>query len=199
LNVDNSILNGVVGGWTLGSVFVFNTGQPIQLTGGFNTVSATNNPGANGVRLAPGVTFDQIQALYNSGLSRVTGRGALTPTDWARLAVDPQLIGPDFRSNPAFLSPNKTPGEFGQLLFVRDRNVFQWDLSINKSFPLRFREGAKLQLFAGMNNVLNHPRWGFRDVNFTAIGDLNTNSQTFGIISNPLLNRSINLRAVLSF
>ena len=200
LNVNNSVLNGVVGGWTIGSIFVFNTGQPIQLTGGFNTVSATNNPGANGVRLAPGVTFDQIQALYDSGLSRLTGRPAsLVPNDWIRLAVNRQLIGPDFRSNPAFLSPNRTPGEFGQLLFVRDRNVVQWDLSITKYFPLKFREGARLQLFAGFNNILNHPRWGFRDVNFTAIGDLNTNSQFFGTINNPLLNRSINLRAILSF
>jgi hypothetical protein len=188
----------VVGGWTIGSIFVFNTGQPIQLTGGFNTVSATNNPAANGVRLAPGVTFDQIQSLFHAELKRITNR-TIPTTDLQRLAISSQLIGPDYRANPQFLSPNKTPGEFGQLLFIRDRNVFQWDMSITKYFRMPFREGAQLQLFAGFNNILNHPRWGFRDVNFTAIGSTDTTSQSFGVINNPLLNRTINLRAILSF
>ena len=198
LNVDNSILNGVVGGWTIGSIFVFNTGQPIQLTGGFNTVSATNNPAANGVRLAPGVTFDQIQSLFHSELERITSR-TIPTTDLQRLAISSQLIGPDYRANPQFLSPNKTPGEFGQLLFIRDRNTFQWDMSVTKYFKLPFKEGARLQLFAGFNNILNHPRWGFRDINFTAIGSTDTTSQSFGVINNPLLSRTINLRAILSF
>src|SRR5205814_189216 len=98
-----------------------------------------------------------------------------------------------------FLGPNKTPGEFGALLFIRDRNTFQWDMSVTKYFALPFREGARLQLFAGFNNILNHPRWGFRDINFIAVGETNTTSQLFGVINNPLGNRSINLRAVLSF
>src|SRR6185295_2000585 len=87
LSVDNRILNGVVGGWTLGSVFVFNTGQPIQLTGGFETFNNGNNPGRNGVRLAPGVTLNQIQDLFNAELTRLTGRASAT--DLQRLAVDP--------------------------------------------------------------------------------------------------------------
>ena len=78
-------------------------------------------------------------------------------TDLQRLAVDPQLIGPDGRANPAFLIPNRTPGEFGQLLFLRDKNTFQWDVSVTKSFQIL--EKAGLEIFAGFNNVLNHPRW----------------------------------------
>src|SRR4030095_14187478 len=55
LNVDNKILNGVIGGWTVGSIFVFATGQPLQLTGGFQTVNNSNNTAACGVVLATGV------------------------------------------------------------------------------------------------------------------------------------------------
>lgn len=196
-NVENKILNGVVGGWTIGSVFVFHTGQPLQLTGGFITVNNSNSTAVNGVRLAPGVTLEQIQQMFRADLTRLTGRPAGTFTDLQRLAVDPQLIGPDFRANPEFLIPNRTPGEFGQQLFIRDRNNFQWDMSVNKYFHLY--ENVRLQLFAGFTNVLNHPRWAFGDTTGNPPGSLNVFSTSFGVMNAPAGNRSINLRAVLSF
>ena len=189
LSTHNRYLNGAVGGWTVGSVFVFNTGQPIQLTGGFETVNNSNNPERNGVQLAPGVTLAQIQAMFNAGLTRLTGRPAGTTTDLQRLAVDPNLIGSDFRANPAFLIPNRTPGQFGQLLFLRDRNTFQWDIALIKTFSLK--EQGRLQVYASFNNVLNHPRWGFPDTNVF--------SQTFGVVGAPTGSRTVNLRATLSF
>jgi hypothetical protein len=186
LSVNNRFLNGVIGGWTLGSIFVFNTGTPILLTGGFNTVSNTNNPAANGVRLADGVTLEQIQKMFDAQRTRLNRANT---TDLQRLSVDPQLIGPDGRANPAFLIPNSTPGEFGQLLFLRDKNAFQWDVSVTKRFQIL--EKAGLEIFAGFNNVLNHPRWGFPNTNVF--------SDTFGVVGGPNGNRSINLRATLSF
>src|SRR5262249_26287607 len=69
LSVDNRILDGAIGGWTFGSIFVFNTGFPIQLTAiqpngqPFQTFNATSNSAAQGVRLAPGVTLKQIQEM----------------------------------------------------------------------------------------------------------------------------------------
>lgn len=186
LNVENRILDGIVGGWMLGSVFVFQTGQPIQLTGGFATVNGSTNSAASGVRLAPGVTLEQIQDMFDAGLRRLNRPGI---TDLQRLAVDPRLIGPDGRANPEFLLPNTTPGEFGQVLFLRDRNTFQWDVSMMKNFVIT--EQTRFQLFAGFNNVLNHARWGFPDANVF--------STTFGIVGAPAGNRSINLRGTLSF
>ncbi len=201
LSVNNRVLDGVVGGWTLGSIFVFNTGQPIQLTGGFETVngaavnSLNNNPARNGVRLAPGVTLDQIQSMFNAERIRLTGRAGAT--DLQRLAVDPRLIGPDGRANPQYLLPNTTPGEFGQLLFIRDKNTFQWDVSLTKNFQIT--ERVQFRFFAGLNNVLNHPRWGFRGINNEVLLDTNVFSTSFGVQSAPVGNRSMNLRAVLNF
>jgi len=186
LSVDNRFLNGVIGGWTLGSVFVFNTGQPIQLIGGFNTVSNTNNPATNGVRLADGVTLEQIQKMFDAQRIRLNRANS---TDLQRLSVDPQLVGPDGRANPAFLIPNRTPGEFGQLLYLRDKNTFQWDVSMTKAFQIM--EKARFEIFAGFNNVLNHPRWGFPNTDAF--------SQTFGVVGAPGGGRSINLRATMSF
>ena len=197
-NVTNKYLNGLVGGWTIGSIFVFATGQPIQLTGGFQTVNTSNSTGAAGVRLAPGVTLEQIQEMFNASLTRLTGRPAGTFTDLQRLGVDPQLIGADFRANPAFLIPNRTPGEFGQQLFIRDKNTFQFDMSINKHFTIR--EGVRLQLFASMQNVLNHPRWSYSpDTTGNPPAALNVFSTAFGVMNAPAGNRSVTLRAVLSF
>jgi hypothetical protein len=189
LSSNNRVIDGVVGGWTVSSIFVFQTGQPIQLTGGFQTVNGTNNPAAGGVRLAPGVTLAQIQSLFNTARTRLVGRASGTTTDLQRLAVDPSLIGPDGKANPQFLTWNTTPGEFGQLLLLRDRNTFQWDVSITKA--IRFRERVRFQFFASLNNVLNHPRWGFPDTN--------VNSTTFGVVNAPAGSRSINLRGLLSF
>src|ERR1700754_991193 len=197
-NIDNKYINGVIGGWTLGSIFVFATGQPIQLTGGFQTVNTSNSTAAQGVRLAPGVTLDQIQQMFNAQLTRLSGRPAGTTTDIQRLGVDPQLVGPDFRANPAFLIPNRTPGEFGQQLFIRDKNTFQWDMSINKEFHIV--ENLRLQLFASLNNVLNHPRWAYgTDTTGTPPAALNVFSTSFGVINGPTGNRTMNLRATLSF
>jgi hypothetical protein len=199
LSVNNRFLNGVIGGWTLGSVFVFHTGTPIQLSGGFNTVNNTNNSAANGVRLADGVTLDQIQDMFNAPLTRLNRPNT---TDLQRLAVDPSLIGPDGRANPAFLVPNRTPGEFGQLLFLRDKNNFQWDVSVTKTFQIM--EKARFEIFAGFNNVLNHPRWALDGAiggnpPGTPPGALNVFSTSFGVIGAPGGGRSINLRATLSF
>jgi Carboxypeptidase regulatory-like domain len=185
LSVNNRMLDGVVGGWTLGSIFVFHTGQPLQLTGGFQTVN-TNDNFSNGVRLAPGVTMEDIQKMFDAPLTRLDRTGI---TDLQRLAVDPRLIGPDGRANPQYLIPNTTPGEFGQMLFLRDKNRFQWDVSMTKTF--QFTEKVRFQVFAGFNNVLNNPRWGFPNIDVF--------STSFGIVGAPGGNRTMNLRATLSF
>jgi hypothetical protein len=187
--LNNRLLDSLVGGWTLGSVFVFNTGAPIQLTGGFATVNSSNNQAINGVRLAPGVTLEQIQKLFDAERTRLTGRPAGTFTDLQRLAVSPSLIGPDLRANPQYLLPNTTPGEFGQLLFLRDKNTFQWDASLTKTFKIV--EKVRFELFGGFNNVLNTPRWGFPNTDVF--------STTFGVVGAPGGSRTINLRGTLSF
>jgi hypothetical protein len=135
--------------------------------------------------------------MFNAPLTRLTGRPAGTTTDLQRLAIDPQLVGPDFRANPAFLLPNRTAGSFGQQLFIRDRNTYQWDMSIMKRFQII--ESTQLELFASFNNVLNHPRWALGDTTGNPPGALNVFSTSFGVLGGPTGNRTINLRATLSF
>ena len=186
LSVENRYLNAVVGNWNLGSIFIFQTGAPIQLTGSsFQTVNTTTGI-SNGVRLAPGVTVDQIQELFHAELTRLSRPNT---TDLQRLAVDSRLIGSDGRANPQYLLPNTTPGEFGQIIFLRDRNTFTWNVSMTKAFKIM--EKARFEFYASFNNVLNHPRWGFPTADVF--------STTFGVVGAPSGNRSINFRGVLSF
>ena len=151
--------------------------------------------------VAPRSRSGRNRKMFNASLTRLNRPNS---TDLQRLVVDPQLIGPDGRANPAFLIPNRTPGEFGQLLFLRDKNNFQWDVSMTKTFQIM--EKARLEIFAGFNNVLNHPRWafdllanGFPNAPGTPPAALNVFSTSFGVINPPVGSRTINLRATLSF
>ena len=180
-------LDPLIGGWTLGSTLTVRSGTPVLLSGGFTTVNNSNNPFTGGVRLAPGVTLEQIQKMFDAQLERLVGRASAT--DLQRLAVDPALVGSDGRANPAYLLPNTTPGEFGQALFLRNRNDFSWNASLTKSF--RIMESVRLNVFVGANNVLNHPSWGF--------GSTNVYSTSFGVTGAPSGSRSLNIRATLSF
>jgi hypothetical protein len=186
MGINNKILDGVVGGWNAGSILVFNTGAPVLMTGGFNTVNNTN-ASYGGVNLAPGVTLDQIQDMFNAEKARLVGRAG--STDLQRIAVDSRLIGADGRANPAFLVPNRTPGEFGGFLLLRDRNTFTWNASLTKTFVIK--EGLRFQLFGSANNVLNHPSWGFPNANVF--------STTFGVVGAPGGSRSMTFRGTLSF
>lgn len=186
ININNRILDGVIGGWTTGSILVFNTGQPVIMTGGFRTVNNTNAV-FGGVNLAPGVTLSQIQDMFNADKTRLAGRAGTT--DLQRLAVDPRLIGPDGRANPAFLVPNRNPGEFGGFLVLRDRNTFSWNASLTKTFVIR--EGLRFQFYARANNVLNHPSWGLPNANVF--------STSFGVVGAPGGNRTMTFCGTLSF
>jgi hypothetical protein len=125
--------------------------------------------------------------MFDAQRVRLTGRAGTT--DLQRLAVDPRLVGPDGRANPQYLIVNRTPGVFGQRLFLRDKSTFSWDASLAKNFQIR--EDLRLQLFGAASNVLNHPSWG--------LGSANIFSTTFGVVGAPAGSRSIIFRGTLSF
>ena len=134
-----------------------------------------------------GVTLDQIQQAFDADRQRLTGRAGAT--DLQRLAVNPSLVGSDGRANPASLIVNRTPGVFAPALFLRDKNTFSWNASLTKNF--RFTERMRFQLYAGANNILNHPSWG--------LGSSNIFSTNFGVVGAPSGSRSMNLRGTLNF
>jgi hypothetical protein len=177
--INNRIVDSLLGGWTAGSIIQFATGTPFQLSGGFNTF----NNQASGVQLAPGVTLDDIAAMFRGQtLQKINQTGNSNSllaragaTDQTRLGVPLSLIGPDGRANPQVIVPNTTPGSLGQILYIYGKNSFNWDASITKNFKIT--ERTKFALFASAYNILNHPQWGMPSTNVF--------STSFGTVGAP--------------
>jgi hypothetical protein len=193
LAIDNRLLSALFGGWTASSTLTFNTGAPVQLGGNFNTF----NNQTSGVVLAPGVTLDEISAMFHgqpltkyNQVGNADGRlNRAGATDTSRIAVPLDLIGPDGRANPKYLTWNTTPGQLGQILFIYGKNAFNWNAAMTKNFQVT--ERMKFQLFASSNNILNHPTWG--------MGSTSLYSTSFGTVGAPGGNRTMTFRGTLTF
>src|SRR5260370_24041842 len=187
--ISNRMLDTVFGGWTVGSIVNIQTGSPIPLTGGFQTVNANqnlyNNGGVAGQKtgaiLPPRAKFDQIQnALVNS-------QGPFTN----RYSIDTKWIGADGRASTQYFLTPSTPGQFGQLLYIHGKPYWSWDASLIKNFQIT--ERVKFNLWTGATNVLNHPQWGIQT-------PMNIQSTTFGQVGAPITSaRAVQFRGTLTF
>jgi len=167
IRIENPVLNAIAGDWTIGGILTAQTGTPFRLSSGRQTLNQEDA----GVILAPGVTVEDLQKLIRV----VPGPGL------NRYFIDPKIIGPDGRANPAFIAPPTTPGEQGQLIYLRTPKLWNVDASLNKSVQLS-PNGVMLTLHVTATNVFNHPVWG------TGLGfltDANITSTTFGQTTGP--------------
>jgi hypothetical protein len=139
--VDNPILNGVIGGWTVGAIVRMQSGLPFKLSSGrltFNQLDA-------GVILN-GVTASDLQKLV--GVFKSSGPDVFF--------LDPKLVGSDGRASSSFLSPPTTPGQFGAFVYLHGPKFVTADLSLAKAMPL-IKERLRMELRAEMVNAFNHP------------------------------------------
>jgi hypothetical protein len=175
--INNSVLNAIVGGWTVGGILTAQSGSPFRLSSGRQTLNQEDA----GVVLGPGVTVKDLQKM----IKVVPGPG------FNRYFIDPKIIGADGRANPAFLAPPTTPGELGQIIYLRTPSTWGLDAAINKSFVLT-PGGMMLTLHITAQNVLNHPVWATGpNIPGTGLGlnflnDANITSTTFGQVAQPL-------------
>ena len=149
---NNSALDKVVGGWTIGTILTFQTGTPFLLQGGNNTFNANLNNdgfGDSGVQLT-NVTAAQLQSAV--GVYHIPGTTQVSFLSPKYLAT-PTGGG----ANPSYISPNTTPGTIGQLVYLYGPHFFNDDLSITKTIPLR--ESLRFTFQAEMLNAFNHPNF----------------------------------------
>jgi hypothetical protein len=188
-------LDRVVGGWTVGTIFAFQTGAPFLLFGGTNTF---NDYGDGGVTLT-GVTASQLQSSV--GKYPVPGT-----TNVAFL--NPKYLLPTGGANTAYITPNTTPGTFGQRVWIHGPHNTYDDVSVTKHFAIT--EKVRFSLQAEMLNAFNHPTFGPGATNGGANFGWNAiQSSTFGLITGGTLNpyqnspnggaREIELRANIEF
>ncbi|HEY6336959.1 MAG TPA: TonB-dependent receptor [Candidatus Sulfotelmatobacter sp.] len=143
----SALLDRVVGGWTMGTIFTFQTGAPFLLAGG----SSTFNDYADGGVNLTGVTPSQLQKSI--GVYHIPG------TTTVSLLSPKYLASPTGGgSNTAYISQNQTPGTIGQRVWLYGpHNTFD-DISITKHIP--FTERVRFSLQAELLNAFNHPTFG---------------------------------------
>jgi hypothetical protein len=165
------VVDRVVGGWTVGTIFTFQTGAPFLLFGGTNTF---NDYGDGGVVLN-GVTASQLQSSIGKYPIQGTGNVAF---------INPKYLA-GAGSNTGFIAPNTTPGTFGQRVWLHGpHNTFD-DVSISKHFPITERFRFVFQ--AEMLNAFNHPTFSTGATNGGANFGFNAiQNPGFGVVGGPL-------------
>jgi hypothetical protein len=183
------VLDKVVGGWTLGTIFTYQTGMPFQLLGGFNTF---NDYGDGGL-LLNGITKSQLQnavGVYHAAGPYID-------------VINPTLLKSIAACNA--LCQNTTPGTFGINPWLYGPHVWNDDMSLTKAVPIR--ERLRFTLQAEFLNLFNHPNFTTPSLGPSFIGSTNITSGGFGRagllhFTNTTPNdsaRVIELRANISF
>jgi hypothetical protein len=187
---DNAVVNRLIGGWALSTVFRLQSGLPIRLTSGRETV----NQNDSGVVLN-GITRDQLQSMFT-----------IRPGPNKNISfVSPLLVGSDGRANPTYILTPTTPGQFGDNVFLNGPKQITTDMSVHKVIPVR--EAIRMELAVDALNAFNHPLFlignctSFVTVCSSAQGvNVNINSTTFGQTSALGISpRSLQLRLEVKF
>jgi hypothetical protein len=169
---DAGKFNRVLGGWTLGSTMVWQSGAPFSILSGYGTLNRSSNGRSyyNGAN-----TTLQGAALLNAVHFQMTGNG---PFILPQTAINPADGTGVNQGGPAFAGElffNPGPGQLGTL----QRRMFDgpWTFDIDASIKKRvdFTEKLNLEIRMDAYNALNHATfWS---------GDQNINSNTFGQVA----------------
>lgn len=188
---NGTLLNEVVGGWTLGTVMTYKTGAPFLLTGGFSTF----NQNDGGVSLT-GTSKSDVQNAV--GIHHIPGHTT-------SLTLDPKYFSGGAAggtANYSLVAPNTTPGTIGTILWLHGPHSFLQNLAISKLIPIKDRYTLSLQ--SEFINVWNHPTWAAP----TGTNPLSIQSTSFatssvvtgsGGLQTPTGARQIELRANFNF
>ncbi len=192
-SMGNSILgrtvNNVVGGWTVGSIVSAQTGLPFKLLGGYNTYNYSYAywPAASdsGVALN-GVSVSQLQ--NNVGV--YPGPNSSEPV----VFLNPSLLA----NNPNAITPETTPGQLGNLIYLHGPGSWDVDFSLLKSIPIR--ERMSLDIRAEFINAFNHPNWAVPGVHGNSPADyMNVSAYQFTNATEVGGPRQIQFRMELNF
>jgi hypothetical protein len=169
------ILDRIVGGWTIGSIFTFQTGYPFLLQGQNNTF----NDFADGGVVLNGVTSSQLQSSVGAHhIPGTTTTAFLDPKYYMNTTVG------GGGANPQFIVPNTTAGTIGQRVWLYGPHATYDDVSITKNFAIT--EQMRFNLQALMLNAFNHPTFGPPFTNGGQGGQSNVTSGSFATSSGTL-------------
>jgi len=184
LSNTNKIVDRIIGGFEMTSIFRASTGAPMTIVDPRGTL----NRAGRSARQTP-ITPLSVGDLQNLTGVFVTGNGVFF--------INPSVINTTGRGSEGFGTPafpgqvffNNPPGATGGLtrMWFNGPNYFDWDASLIKN--IRIKESTRLQLRIEAFNTVNK-------VNFFASqigGSSNINSTTFGKITSDFGPRIIQL------
>jgi hypothetical protein len=155
---NNAWLDRAVGGWTIGTTNTITSGGPVQISGGNQTY---NNLFDGGIVLH-GITNKQLQ--HAVGFHSVPGN------PFAHYWIDPKYVDSGVGTNPAFITPNDTPGSIGTRYWMWGNRYWKPNFSVTKWIPIK--EAIRFNIQGEFLDAFNHPRWG--------IGDAGAQDASFG-------------------
>ena len=175
LNLNNKIIDHILGEWVIGGVEKVISGYPSLLTGGRQTVN-TNT----GSTSTPGVVFGNGLTLAALRDKLGTVEGSYNPSCACFKTNVADIINANGSPNTAYYGPGQTAGQFGGIVYFYNKTTFELDASLNKDFRIteRLRMGVNFQLY----NMLNHP--------FLNFGSTSPTATTFGYITSTVAGNS---------
>jgi hypothetical protein len=132
------ILDQIVGGWEVGTIFTHQSGAPVTPQTGANN-SSVNTAGG---------TFDRPNG---TGISPYLHGSARSLSDWVNIKA---------------YTPN-TPGTYGNVSrgsFIGP-GITNFDANIHKQFKMPYNESHQMSIRFEAFNALNHPNWGAPAIN----------------------------------
>ena len=156
----------LLGGWQLGGIFEIRTGRPISFVSARGTVNRNGRSAKNSANST--LSVQELQELT----------GLFTdPTSGRPLFVDPKLIGPDGRANPAFLT-NPVAGTYGSLQLTPVSGPGYWNVDLSAIKRTRITETVNIEFRFEAFNAFNHTSFFVsnesNDINSTTFGRLTT-------------------------
>ncbi len=162
-NIDNALLDHLLGGWAFSGVLRLQTGRPFQLTSDRWTV----NQNSAGVVLN-GVTAKELQKLVK-----------VSPAPNGNVYfLDPKLIGPDGRANPQYLSVPTEPGALGEFVYLYGPKLFDIDFRLGKRINLG--QNLNFNFETLLLSAFNNASWLVGNAALATGATLNIESTTFG-------------------
>jgi hypothetical protein len=179
-NIDNPVLDQILGGWSASAIVKLQTGRPFLLESGRNTLNQEDA----GVILN-GISVEELQKMVQ-----------VSPgTNGFVYYFDQRLIGPDGRANPEFITYPTEPGQQGQYVYLYGPGLATVDFGLSKTFRLG---GDRTFSFEGLFiNAFNHRNPVVGGANGTT---LSIDSTTFGQTTGSAVGaRDIQFRLVFSY
>ena len=182
-------LNPVIGGWTIGSVFLWQSGAPFSILSSYATLNRAARSYYNGADTTiGGDALKQIVHFQMTGNGPIMiAHSALNPADGSGVSSpgDAPFAGEIF-SNPG-------PGTLGELQRRSFSGpwLFNIDMSLSKSVKITERESLELRMEAF--NALNHPSFFAGDQN------INSTIPSFGTVAGVFQPRIMEFGAHFNF